>query len=189
LFNLRNIISGQHGDPPLTEHGRKQAAHARESIPHASIDAVYSSDFQRARETAEIITGRTIPADNQLAELRERNFGEIDGKHTSHLDKLHEEWQTLPDDERWHHRPAKDMETDHELATRWHAALEKIARENEGKQVLVAVHGSGIRTTLMKIGNLTYDDLPRGSIDNGAIVELDYDGKNFKVVRIVQPKL
>ena len=43
-------------DHPLTEHGRRQAAGARDYLRSAGLTHAYSSHIQRARQTAEIIT-------------------------------------------------------------------------------------------------------------------------------------
>lgn len=189
LHNVNNIVSGQHGDPPLTDHGREQARHAKENLASVTIDVVYSSDLQRARETAEIIIGRQISKDNQLAELRERYFGKLEGVHSTEFEKLHVRTLGLPDEQRWHHRLVDDMETDHELSERWHSMLEVLAGRHPGQTMLVVGHGSSIRTFLMKLGYATYAAFPPGSLGNTAIAEVDYGPNGFQVVRLQQPKL
>ena len=54
-WNLERRWQG-HADPPLNETGRAAGAGARRArSPAAGIEAVYSSDLARARETAEIV--------------------------------------------------------------------------------------------------------------------------------------
>jgi probable phosphoglycerate mutase len=56
-------------DPPLSALGRRQAAAASSAL--AEVEAVYSSDLARARETAQIIgDGLGVPA-QAVAALRE----------------------------------------------------------------------------------------------------------------------
>jgi len=62
-------------DPPLTEKGRRQAAALRPVIDGARFDGVWSSDLQRAVESARLAWGEATPD----ARLRECNFGALEG--------------------------------------------------------------------------------------------------------------
>jgi broad specificity phosphatase PhoE len=188
LFNIQGLISG-HSDPELTDYGRKQAAASRQLLSQVNLDAAYSSDLVRAVETAEIIYGKKLPEDNKIASLRERNFGLLDGKPNEHWDEHYKVFEALPDADKWHHRSVEGMETDHELAARWQEALAAIAKRHTGGNILVVGHGSSIRTLLIKIGYATHSTLPRGSVDNADVVEIDFNDGKFQVVQILKPKL
>ena len=76
--NKAGILQGQL-DVPLSESGRRQARAVAEALSGVRLDAVYSSDLSRARETAEaIVEGRTCPLvlDRRLREL---DMGAISG--------------------------------------------------------------------------------------------------------------
>lgn len=182
--NRDDIVSGQ-VDPPLTKQGEKQAEGAKIKLANVHFDEVYSSDLKRAVQTAEIIFGKSVPSEHQLAQLRERDFGKIEGKPGQHLRRLREGQQeiydSLPHDKRWEFKHAPDMESDYELSLRFVKALKKIASENIGKTMLVVAHGGTLRTMLIKLGHSTLDDLPPDSVSNAAFVELNYDGKILKV--------
>ena len=65
-------------DAALTEKGKQDATLAREYLSKVKFDKIYSSDLQRARNTAEIaIPGCVYETD---ASLREVNVGDIAGK-------------------------------------------------------------------------------------------------------------
>ena len=77
-------------DVPLAEEGRRQACLVGKRLASYQIDAVYSSDLIRARETAEIIREELIKSDKNTSfsreeqikvrkELREIDFGELEG--------------------------------------------------------------------------------------------------------------
>ena len=64
----------------LTAKGRREAARAAEHLGHLGVTTIYTSDLERAHETAAII-GHTLrlPLRYDHA-LRERNFGSAEGR-------------------------------------------------------------------------------------------------------------
>lgn len=185
--NRDDLMSG-HTDHPLTELGKSQARATKDVLKDVVFDDVYSSDLQRAADTAAIIFGNPVPQDHQIAELRERNFGELEGKPSHHRtardDKLKAHIATLSEEERWRHKPTEDTESHHELSTRFLGALNKLASKTSGKTILVVAHGGCIRTTLIKLGYATQDELPGGSFKNAGYIVLDYDGNSFTVEKV-----
>src|SRR5699024_8930730 len=77
VWNADGRWQGQ-ADPPLTELGRLQAREAATSIGH--VDAVVTSDLERAAETGAIIA-RELGVDHLATEqaLRERDAGPLSG--------------------------------------------------------------------------------------------------------------
>jgi probable phosphoglycerate mutase len=76
-LNAARVI--QFPDTPLSERGLEQARRVGERLSGASIDLVLSSDYERARQTAEgVVTGTGAPLEFD-ASLRERNFGDLRG--------------------------------------------------------------------------------------------------------------
>jgi broad specificity phosphatase PhoE len=76
-WNADGRWQGQ-ADPPLTDLGRAQAHHAARSL--GAVDAVVSSDLQRAAETAGIIAGALGVGPLVVdPDLRERDAGEWSG--------------------------------------------------------------------------------------------------------------
>jgi probable phosphoglycerate mutase len=77
--NVRLIIAGSL-DVDLTPLGREQARAAARAFAAVPITAVYSSPLKRARETAEPIAHALNLPVTVLAEIAERNWGELEGK-------------------------------------------------------------------------------------------------------------
>ncbi len=181
--NRDGFISGYHGDPVLTDEGIAQAKETQKKLSHVHFDEAYSSDLQRAVHTAAIIYGKDIHPTKQIKDLRERTFGSIEGNPQKDLDDLRADpnFQSLSNEERWHHKFADDMESDHEVSSRFVNALLKIADDNKGKTVLVAAHGGTLRTLLMSLGYATAAELPFGSIGNAAYIELKYTDGTFTI--------
>lgn len=61
-------------DPPLTEHGRREAEALRPILEGEVFSAVWSSDLQRAVTTSQLAWGEPT----QDRRLRELNFGELE---------------------------------------------------------------------------------------------------------------
>lgn len=180
--NVLGYASG-HVDPALTERGKEQAAQTRQRLSGVKFDVVYSSDLQRAYETAEIIFGAPVPKANRRPILRERNYGRFDGGPHEHLTKSHStDHSQMTHDEKWKFKHAEDVESDHELATRFIRGMKAIAQEQIGKTVLVVAHGGALRTLLIGLKHGTYKEYPPASIRNASFVELAYDGHRLTVV-------
>lgn len=77
--NIRQIMQGQ-TQGNLTEHGREQAHQVAERLASKPIDAIVSSDLQRAIQTAEIIAEPHRLPINQTTLLRERDWGGFTGR-------------------------------------------------------------------------------------------------------------
>ena len=68
-------------DLPLSEQGLKEAAETAERLAKYSVEAIYSSDLRRARQTAEVLRRRTrAPRVTNTKELRPWNLGVFCGQ-------------------------------------------------------------------------------------------------------------
>jgi len=68
-----------HADVPLNERGLQQAAQIAQKLTGAGLAAIYSSDLQRAQETAQAISAATRLPVQTDPRLREINQGEWQG--------------------------------------------------------------------------------------------------------------
>jgi broad specificity phosphatase PhoE len=129
-------------DRPLTDLGRRQAMELAARLEETELDAVYSSDLQRARETAEIVA-RSKRLDVQtVRDLREVDVGSWSGLTRAEAEARYPEayarW--LQGNEGW-----DDGETYDELGERVVRAVKRIAKEHDGQRVLIVAHGGTIR--------------------------------------------
>ena len=77
-LNAARIV--QFPDTPLSERGREQAAQLARHLASFPVGAILSSDYARARMTAEAIRDETGLAIEFRSSLRERNFGAYRGR-------------------------------------------------------------------------------------------------------------
>ena len=123
--NARQIMQGQ-TQGELNERGKEQARQVARRLADETLDAVVSSDLQRAVQTAEIIaaphglTVMTTPL------LRERDWGSFTGRYMPDL-----RGETWPD----------DIESEEDLLMRARTFLLYIAATYPGKRVVAVGHG------------------------------------------------
>ena len=131
-----------HADRPLTERGREQAQALADRVAHIELDAVYSSDLQRARDTAAVVAESQGFKLRQLPELREVDVGSWSGLTRAEAEERFPEGFT-----RWRdgHPGWKDGETYEAMTDRVLRAVDEIAADHEGGRVLVVSHGGPIR--------------------------------------------
>jgi broad specificity phosphatase PhoE len=131
-----------HADRPLTERGRLQAAALADRLADIDLDAVYSSDLRRARETAAMVAERKDVPLQTLPELREVDVGSWSGLTRD------EARERFPDGyARWlDGGPGwTDGETYEQMTERVLGALQRIANTHPDGWVLVVAHGGPIR--------------------------------------------
>jgi probable phosphoglycerate mutase len=78
-WNVARRVQG-HTDIPLNATGREQARALAASLADERFTAIYSSDLSRARQTAEAVAHRLGKHVELEPGLRERHFGDFQGK-------------------------------------------------------------------------------------------------------------
>lgn len=147
-FNKGEVVQGV-SDIPLNDTGIEQAKQLATQLKNTQFDAYYVSPLLRARQTAEIITG--CKAKFQVDDLlRERSYGEIEGKKVD-LSDLGDIYDRRINISTYGIEPVKD------LLTRAQKFLDQIASEHDlNDKILVVAHGALLRALHFCI--LGYDD-------------------------------
>jgi broad specificity phosphatase PhoE len=131
-----------HADRPLTDLGRAQAAALADRLSDIALDAIYSSDLRRARETAEAVALPQGLDVIELPALREVDVGSWEGLTKDEAEARFPEgfrhW--LAGGTGW-----EDGETYADMSRRVLSAVDGIASDNEGGRVLIVSHGGPIR--------------------------------------------
>jgi broad specificity phosphatase PhoE len=164
--NTRKILQG-HADTPLTARGLEQAGRLAQRLTGRRIDAVYSSDLLRARRTAEIVMqGRDVVM--QFDErLRERCFGEFQGRAVSDLESALKASGLTRDV----FRPVAG-ENYGDVEVRISAFLEHACARHAGSTVLVVSHSGTNRVILRKLLQRSTGELLRFDQDNTCVNEI-----------------
>jgi broad specificity phosphatase PhoE len=141
-----------HSDTPLNAAGRNQAGVLAGELKR--VDAVYSSDLARARETAEILAERIGLEVRLDPRLRERGFGAWEGLTTEEIES------SFPAEQRrWRAgigAGAPDAEPFDAFAARVGSFVEEVGHRHVGEEVLVVAHGGTIRVIHALAAGLDY---------------------------------
>lgn len=166
----------------LSDLGVEQVKYISQKLRQIHFDAIFSSDFIRAKRTAEIIALERNLEIIVTKLIRERNVGSMEGKMTRAIhEKIKKLQKGITDREKMKVKLVPDMENEEEMLSRFLTFLRGIARAYSGKTILVANHGNMMRALLIHIGFAKYDELPSGSIRNTGYIKLKTDGIDFFV--------
>lgn len=171
--NRDNVFAGNY-DAELLPRGYEQASLTARYIKETfNVDAVYSSDLQRAYNTGKCIAdalGLTVETDRRFREI---DAGEWDGVAFEEIIKTHpEEFKIWAYD--IGHGACPGGENVVELGERVMSALCEKARENDGKTIVVASHATSVRVAyaLAKYGKAS--DMEKLSWPSNASVSVLY---------------
>jgi len=148
-WNLEGRYHGQI-DVPLNEYGRIQAGVLAKKLQGQSIAAIYSSDLQRAKETAAIISAAIHLPVRHEPRLREINQGEWEGQLVDVIKARYTElWQQRTLDPANVRAPGG--ETLGEVAERVIRAINDIVRLHPTGSVVIVSHGLALATIICKV--------------------------------------
>lgn len=164
-LNTRRVV--QLPDTPLSGRGRVQAERLGESLKHRSIALVITSDYARARMTAERVASHAaVPIVENLC-LRERNFGDIRGKPYDELGVLDifASGYVPPGGESWETFHARVDEA-------WEAILSHA--RNQAGDLVVVTHGLVVGSLLeRRLGVDGFFIEPRMVVANTAVTTVE----------------
>jgi probable phosphoglycerate mutase len=182
-WNVQRLIQGQI-DIPLNETGEKQAQEAAKQFKKIKFDLAFSSDLMRAHRTAEIIALEHALTVETTKALRERAFGEIEGKPSKVFFAFRELLTALSKEERFKKKANENFESDEEVTIRIITFLRETAVANPGKTVLVTTHGGVLRVILLHLGYFDYRTIEGHIFTNLSYIKITSDGIDFFVEEV-----
>ncbi|MDF2924128.1 MAG: histidine phosphatase family protein [Paenibacillaceae bacterium] len=134
-WNQEGRMQGRN-DIPLNEEGRKQAHLLGKRMSGEAWDYIYSSDMQRAKETADIIAEyMDMRVEGYDSSMAERSFGQIEGTtEQERIERWGEAWRDLD----------HGGEPREDVVKRGLALLDQLHARHPGKRILVVSHGAVI---------------------------------------------
>ncbi|EJN00933.1 histidine phosphatase family protein [Herbaspirillum sp. YR522] len=181
-WNVDQRLQG-HIDIGLNAEGRRQVLALGVALAGEGIDAVFASDLQRARDTAQAIaTAAGLPVEID-AGLRERCYGAFEGLRHVEIEQRYPEayrqWRAREPDARFPagERPAETMR---EFYQRSVQSVQRILAGAQGK-VAIVTHG-GVLEYLHHWASGSDFVLPRSfDIFNASVNRLQWDGQRARI--------
>lgn len=166
----------------LTERGQEQAEKTAEYLKDRKIDAIYSSDLDRAVQTATPIAQMQGLEINQRQGLREIFGGEWEGKPVADLFHLYPEDYNYYRDHFAHGRCTRGEST-REVCDRVLAEVKRIASEHEGQTVCIVSHATALRVITPALLGKPFETVTDITyVPNCSVTEAVYDGESFTLV-------
>lgn len=141
-WNAAKRLQG-HSDTPLNEKGIEQALALAETLREEKLEAIFSSDLQRARRTAEeIAKWHNLPVTVDPA-FRERSYGAFEGLSRDEIKtrypESHAAWYAADPDHVFPpgERIAESIRAFHHRAIE---AIQRIAPPYAGKKIVLIAH-------------------------------------------------
>jgi broad specificity phosphatase PhoE len=181
---LGRYLAGRAPNEHLDETGRAHVARITKQFTGVTLDAVFSSPLERARQTAEALAACTAGGVTPADELLELDFGEWTGKR---FDELHA-------DPRWarfntHRTTTRIPGGEHILEVQARAVgfIDRVAAQLPQGRVAMVTHGDVIRATLCHYLGLPLDAMQRFEISPGSFsrMSLGESGPTIEYMNVV----
>lgn len=180
-WNLENRFTGW-VDVPLSPKGIEEAKAAGEKIKGRRVDQLFTSELQRAKETARLAfeaAGITNVPTVRDAALNERMYGDLQGLNKA---EAAQKWgdEQIKIWRRSYDTPPPGGESLADTAARvipyWDKIIAPVVKA--GRNVLIAAHGNSLRALVMHLEGLTRAQVLELEIPTGVplLFELAADG-------------
>ena len=175
-WNVLKKIQGQQ-NVALTDWGRSQARLIGERLIDERIHSIFSSDLDRAYDTARIIADILNIDVHPMPELREINFGKWEGV-------SYEDMNTISSEEilTWRKTPEKlnvdGAETLKELQTRAMSAVDKIMDTSDRADILLVSHSATLKTIILKLLDMKLSNFKNITLNNAGLTIIEFRDYN-----------
>jgi probable phosphoglycerate mutase len=171
-----------HIDIPLNEEGERQAGALAQALASERIDAIVSSDLQRAMQTAQAVAGHANGAALQVdAQLRERCYGVFEGMLYADIERQYPAdyalWQArdvdavMPPGERVAESFRQFYQRSVDGISRW-------AERHPGQTIAIVAHGGVLECAYRAAVGMSLDSPRDFQVKNASINRFTYgDGK------------
>jgi broad specificity phosphatase PhoE len=173
-WNLEHRCQGS-SDRELSEVGVLQAEQIAHRLRQESIQAIYSSNLKRARQTAQVISRHhNLPVLTE-EDVRELDHGELEGLTFHQIKENHAEFLT-----RWRSEPAELQVPGGEkladvAARAWNGLNQIVQRHPEAANILVVSHNFPILGIVCRVTGTHLNDYRTFHLEPCSMTRLRYE--------------
>ena len=179
--NVEKVFTGQ-TDVPLSARGMRQAEELKERLLALKPDAFFSSDLLRAVQTVTPAAKALGLAVRPEKGLREIDGGLWEGKHIDEIARAYPKDYACWMEDIGLAR-CTGGESLEEVQARGLAAVLRIAKENDGKAVVLATHAAMIRTLTCAFRGLPLSEMQHiPFVPNASLSEVRFERGAFTIV-------
>lgn len=169
LWNIEGRLQGQVNEIELTKKGIHQAKEISNELRQIDFDVIFSSPFNRTIKTTEIINKNKKNIIIVDDELKERGYGELEGKYAKNGEYNIKQLWDIDNIYNLHGVEPLDV-----FIKRVHKFLDNIINDNKYKKVLLVSHsGVSIATKIYFQGIPKDKDLLKLGIGNCEVIKFE----------------
>jgi len=180
-WNIQGRYQGS-GDSPLTEKGRNQALALSKHIENIHFDAIFSSPAGRALSTAQILKAHRNIEIKTIEDFQEIQLADWEGRLYDEMKSerpvLYKGFWESPD----LFLPEKG-ESFIDVGNRTYPALLKIAKEFEGKRILIVSHAVAILSVLNRIQNRPLNQFWDKKLYQTSLSIIEWANDTFSIIK------
>ena len=180
-WNVARRLQG-HTDIPLNQHGIVQAMQMAKALKAIDLqfDVLYSSDLQRAANTAVAIEERFGTKAIIDQQLRERHLGALQGLTTEEGPHLKPDLWAIHMSRNLDHS-LEGGESIKQFAIRIHTALENIRIQHAGKTILLVSHGGALDMMYRLASSQSLESEKAVAVPNASLNWISHNGSSWQV--------
>jgi len=184
-WNVAKRLQG-HIDIGLNAAGRRQAAALGVALAGEPLDAVFASDLQRARDTAQALaTPQGLPVQMDAA-LRERCYGGFEGLRHEEIAQRYPRdyaaWKAREPDVRYP-EGERVAETMREFSARVVAAITGLVTSGTDRKIAIVTHGGVLECIYRWSRHSGFGHARDFDIFNASINRLQWDGQHLHILQ------
>jgi alpha-ribazole phosphatase len=172
-----------HSDPPLNTIGLQQVAEMLPRLSTWPIECVYTSDLQRARQTAEVVA-RHCNADLEVRPgLREIDFGQWEGLNWDEI-QLRYPREAARWAEQYPSSTTPGGEEFSDFESRVLHEMKFLSEQVHTAPIAIVTHAGFMRVALTKLGGFSVEEAWNRTNDYGVVIPFAFGVKGENTFRL-----
>lgn len=185
--NVEKRLTGRQ-DYEITNRGKILVDELTDHFKNIKFDRIYASTSQRTVKTVEKLAELNGISVEEKEELCEMYFGIYDGWKWEEVDRVNPQVK-LNQNKTNEILGIPNQENTDDVANRIYECILNLARQNEGKTILICSHGVAIEAFLRKIAGVPFRyEKEKFCQHNVAINELEFENDEFYIIQLANTR-